>query len=367
MVCRKTEKDYLRSLKWGPEDHPDGTPRYLECTLEELLDEAEDDPQAMAFLNSFEVFYFGQTLYYVARPTMARLLRLCPKAQVIATIHRHPFGEGTLFGGEVSYSKRGDKDNAVVTQVNVQTGESYIHSDLSWLWNSSTKVWREGDDAFTWTFHKVSDDTWVIEMGFCPANLDERFEARKRSIGRWSAAFELNAQSLKQPLITGHTLPGATSRLIGGIPVVTFANTEVELRITNTRLLEYLKGVQAGKPRDATRLMELYSVARTQIANGQQHPGKLGFQCEADRVRDHVALAFVSGLESEVEVLRAIRLMSVSAEEHRHLTNGTGFHVSGKESAGITALKLARQANAVARSSDKVGSLLDTLLSVDSK
>jgi hypothetical protein len=364
-VALKTEKDFLRSLNWGDQFRPDGSRRYIEgsgALLEEILDEGRVQQRFGVVDTNKLTYYSKHTIYYLTDDEIASLLRV-EGSRMVALVHRHPDATGKMFNGECSYAKVGE--GTVVEQVNVLTGERYVHRDMSWLWSSTTKVKRTALGAFVWTFHMVSPETWIVVLTGCPSHLDERFSARARVLGVASAAAEMNDHA-EQPSPFPHpalaVLPSASCKLIGGIPIISFASMAVApVRLTCPMLFDFLFSTMVGKPRDSDRLHDLFALARSHISNGSDFPGKRNFNVAPPDIAGHVILAYVAGLQEETVLLRSLEFYRTWSHEHHALLDGAAVVVpdgQALESAGRTALSMLKRVNA----SRKAGDTFDGIL-----
>jgi len=301
------------------------------------------------------------TLYYLSDYQIASLLRPSG-SRMIALVHRHSGIQGSLFNGECTYGKKG----ATVEQVNALTGERYVHRDLSWLWDSSTKVVYTDAGGFVWTFHMVSKETWIIVLTATPV-MDERVVNRAKHVGFNSAAQEHETMSLA-PTSFPHpgvaSLPGAKCTMVGGVPIISFKNEMLPpVRFTCPELYEYLRLAQTGKPRDTERLCDLFSLARSHVANGSEFPGKRNFRCSSDDLPGHVALAYVSGVQMETDLLLAITSYNTIIRQHSALLDGAGVVVNhtGLPAKGHAAIQLMKRANEVRKRTDLVSGVLSAL------
>jgi len=353
----------LRSLKWGDATSPAGRLRYVEeaygITADlgitaEGLQEAGPDLVAGKDL----VWFCKHTMYYLTDEQICELVRPTG-SRILSIVHRHAKSSGELFGGECTYGKVGD----TVEQVNVLTGERYVHRDLSFLWDSTSKVVRTGSGAYTWTFHMVSVDTWIVELTGCPVNMDERFTARSRVVGSVGAAHELNTHAVapsRFPHPSLAALPMADCRMMGGVPLITFTDGILpDCKLTCPPLFEFLATNMVGKPRDTERLLDLYSLARTHVSNGQEFPGKRNFDVPYYEIASHVTLAYVSGLRNEVELLRAIEGYRVWSREHLALLDGAGLVLTTAPQTGVsTVVSGLKRVNAARRRGDTFDAIL---------
>jgi len=367
--ARMTEKDYIRALKWGPALDQQGNIRYVGSTTGDVI--ADIDPHragidpAFGLVSTDKLTYVSKhTLYYLSDAQIAGLLRPTG-SRMLALVHRHLGEQGSLFDGEATFGKIG----GCVEQVNRLTGERYVHRDLSWLWDSQTKVIRTDAGAFVWTFHMVSPETWIIELTGCPVGLDERMVSRSKSVGEHNAAIELNEHSLaptRFPHPALQQLPGAICRMVGGIPVVSFTSGVMPpVRLTCPDLYEYLCICQSGKPRDTDRLNDLFSLARSHVANGSEFPGKRNFNVAASDLPGHVVMAYVSGLKDETALFRSLEATRHLSKEHSALLDGNAVVLANlgdqPSLVGRSVLSVVKRANEVRKRSDAVSGLIAAL------
>jgi len=361
----KTEKDYLRALKWGMPHGPNGLRYIEECdglvqdlglTKSHLTQVFEHDVAGRDV-----TWFMRHTMYYSTDEQIAEMLSL-DGSRALAIVHRHPNVQDALFNGDCTYWKV----QGCVEQVNVLTGERYVHRDLSYLWDSTTKVVRTSKGAYTWTFHMVSADTWIIELVGCPNNMDERFRSRERVIGPAAASHEMNEHSLvptRFPHPALANLPKATALMVNGIPVIKFTDELLpDMKLTCPPLYEFLAQNMVGKPRDADRLRDLFALARSHLAGGSEFPGRRNFNVPVQDVATHVTLAFISGLENETLLYRAVEAHRTWIKEHDALINGAALVVTGKhETAARTAVNVLKRVNASRKQGDVVSGILSAL------
>jgi hypothetical protein len=368
-VARMTEKDYIRALGWGPSTDAQGALRYVSSVTGDVI--ADIDPHrggvdpAFGVTDTSKLTYVSKhTLYYLSDAQIAGLLRPTG-SRILALVHRHMGQQGTLFDGEASFGKI----SGCVEQVNKLTGERYVHRDLSWLWDSTSKVVRTDAGAFVWTFHMVSPETWIIELTGCPVGLDERLVARARAVGYRDASIEMNEQALSAsrfPHPALASLPGATCVMVGGVPIVRFGQGDLPpARFTCPELYEYLATVQVGKPRDPERLQDLFSLARSHVQNGSEFPGKRNFRVNHDDIAGHVVLAYVAGLKNEVDLLRSAEHYRHVMREHSALLDGSAIAVVDPRTeaslASRSAISIVKRANEIRKRTDVVDGLLTAL------
>jgi len=351
-----TEKDELRAAtKWGEPLAPDGRVRYREMFPQDLL--RGDEIEAT---REFDVFLFIHTLYYQDLVLLAALLALRPRKSVFkAVIHRHKEERGRMFGGEIEYVKQ----NGFVVQTNVETGERYTHRDMEWMFTSRSKVYRSGEHAFTWTFKKVTEETWIIEGASCSPRLDERFNAYVNSEGGVvRAAQRMNAEDLLPSNADGKYLPviaGAKSANVGGVIVITPYETGVPIPIKHFAFYEYLATSMVGKPRDEERLRDLYALARRENAVTSTFPGAKKFNVPHEDVADHVHLAFHTGVPRETMLLSAFAATKEQRRQHDRLANGANLNLGNAHGILGSALTVARVTNNARRAKDTFGAILD--------
>jgi hypothetical protein len=355
-----TEKDELRAaMKWDDPIATDGRVRYREMPMEDLLRGNEIDAT-----RDFDVFLFIHTLYYQDFHALSALLALRPRKSVFkAVIHRHKEDKGRMFGGEIEYVKQ----NGFVVQTNVETGERYTHRDMEWMFTSRSKVWRSGQHAITWTFKKVTEETWIIEGASCSPSRDERFVSYARSTGEEEAARRMNEEDLSPSNADGKYLPviaGATTTNVGGMIIVTPEETGVPIPIKHFDFFEYLATSMVGKPRDEERLRDLYALARRENAVTSTFPGAKKFNVRHEDVADHVHLAFHAGVARETMLLSAFASTSQQRRQHDRLANGAAISFGNAHGMVGSALTLARVANNSRKAKDTFGAILDGVESV---
>lgn len=364
-VCTKTEKDCIRALGWGAAVNGQGDTRYVRSRTGDVM--ADLDPTRSGVDAAFGVadttkltYFLAHTLYYLKDEEIAGLLQ--PEgSRMVAIVHRHEGQQGTLFNGECSYGKVG----LAVEQVNKLTGERYVHRDMSYLWTSSSKVVHTTAGSYVWTFHMVTKETWIVVLTGTPV-LDERVRSRVKAIGPVAAGNEIYEHSLS-PSPFPHpglaTLPGARCTLVGGVPVVTLNGTSLPpVRLTSPELYEFLRVAQVGKPRDPDRINELFSLARSHVANGSEFPGKLNFRCSADDLPGHVVLAYITGVTRETELLTALTIYGSAFKAHGALLDGSGMVVNGDSvTTGRTALQLLKRVNEAKKRGDVISGVIAAL------
>jgi hypothetical protein len=359
-------KAFIRNRKLGPVISAAGLLRYIHSTgsITQDFDLTRTHMRipGHTVLGENVTWAFKQSLYYFSDEQIQECLNL-ENSRALALIHRHPAETGKLFDGEATYAKI----NGCVQQTNTLTGESYTHRDLSWLWDSQQKVRYNNLGAFTWTFHMVSVDTWIIELVAIPKNLDERFAKIASFKGDNSATEELNSHDLK-PTHFPHpalaSLPAATCTMIGGIPVIKFTNVDLPAcRLRSEELYEFLCAAMVGKPRDPDRLQDLFSLARSHCLNASEFPGKRNFGVLANEIASHVILAFVSGLESETMLLRSLAAYDVVKREHSALLDGV--HITADrhapESTGQALFAGLKRINAARKAGDTFDGILNAI------
>lgn len=365
----KTERDYVRALNWGDETDDDGRVRYVLGN-----GNPADDP--VVGLRDDGVDFAGEdiagrnltwlsvhTIYYLTDEQIARLLKPAG-SRMLAVVHRHQHDNGSMFMGEMTYAR----ERGMVEQTNVHTGERYIHRDMSFLWQSQMKRVYTQEGAYAWTFNMVSLDTWIVVLTACPNDLDERFTARSRALGVRQAAWEMNEHD-QAPSKFDHpslaSLPCTTVTMVGSVPVIQlFGRKDLKYRLTNLDFFEYLAVKMVGRPRTAEIYQDLFSIARSSCDTlGSSVGGRL-FRVPWNEVADHVCLAFLSGIEREVELLRAVEAYSVTRKEQVSLANGRSIFrvgVHAPETMGKSLLTTAKHFNTVRKSSDVFTGILEAL------
>jgi hypothetical protein len=356
VVSLATEKDYLRqATKWGPLYDQNGNVRYHNMDVNDLVDPANAD-----WIRAYDVLLFIHTGYYIPMDMVARILHLGERTVAKFIIHRHKDEQGKLFNGECEYVNR----NEVVVQRNVATGERYVHASLEWMFRSVTKVWRTPFGAVAWTFKKVTDETWIIDIAACPNDLDERFGAYHREANDLNYACKrMNEESLMDIQHT-YRLPhvsGASVKTVGGVVCLYPDGMRVPLQLTNMAYYEYLTSSMIGKPRDKASLQDLFALARRENALTSTFPGSKRFDVPPDQVADHVVAAFLSGVERETELLAVLRSADEAVAVMDKLRSERAFDVHTNRGMVRTALKVTKELNEVRRAKDTFTAILDTI------
>jgi len=359
-VSIMVEKDNLRALAWPqaePQDWTEGETGNIFTDL--MWDEAAKEFNFFPLYDGVTLDFMSiHTLYYMTDEDIAKILSV-RGSRMIAVVHRHMADQGTMFAGEATYAKI----HGCVEQINTQTGERYVHRDLSFLWQSRTKVVHVADAAYTWTMHKVTDETWIIVLTGCVSR-DERFAKRKAVLGANGAANEVNESALA-PTHFPHPalaeLPTSTCTLVGGVPVIRVKGAQIpDVRLSCPKMLEYLKSHIVGKPRDSVRLQDLFSLARTHVADGSNFAGKQNFECPADEIAGHVILAYLSGVKSEMELLRAASAYHTFTREHNALLDMSAVVYDGSAvTTGRTAVGVAKRLNEARKKGDLFSAAID--------
>jgi hypothetical protein len=362
-VETKTARDCIRRLSWPAQFDNNGQQVYMEGTgdmVGDLFGIGADLKNLV--LPAPIVYFFRQSVYYMTDYDLARLLTL-RNSCAVAVVHRHANESGTLFNGEISYAKKA----GCVEQVNALTGERYYHRDISYLFDSKSKVVHTPAGSFAWTMHMVTKETWIIVYVGVPFSVEERVLKASRE-GTLNAVTAAVNEHDVQPSLFPHpalaSLPDASCHMIGGVAVVRVLGGDLPpVRLTSPELYEFLSKSIVGKPRDASRLADLFSLARTHVSGGSDFPGKMNFNCSSGDIAGHVSLAFVSGLSGEINLLRAVNCYHVASREHLSLLDGTALVTSASlpvEGTARAAVSMVKRVN-IAR---KQGDVLDGLVSI---
>jgi len=365
-IDRLSPKAFLRHRKVGDPTGNDGKLRYIEVSEGFELDFGATADGIMlgaerGFIPGPDITWtFKHSLYYLSDEDIQRCLNV-QGSRALAVIHRHVGTQGQLFDGECTFAKV----EGTVEQINVLTGEGYVHRDMSWLWDSRSKVNYNSLGAFTWTFHMVSEETWIVELVAVPTGIDERYAKQARTKGANGACEEMNAAALvpspfPHPALAD--MPDASCILVGGVPCITFADTRLpDCRVTSPQLYEFLLASVVGKPRDADRLQDLFSLARSHCLSTSEFPGKKNFGVRAADIAGHVFLAHVTGLKAETRMLRAAACHGVWAREHSALLDGVYMHSGGRESGLQSVVMAAKRVNQARKTGDTFDGILNAI------
>nr|QLC27601.1 putative methyltransferase [Erysiphe necator associated abispo virus 2] len=357
VVNLQTEKDYLRrNTKWGPLHDAAGAVRYHTMGIDDLVDVAN-----AGWVAQFDTLLMIHTGYYVDMAKLATLLSRGERTVAKLIVHRHRSEQGKLFNGEVEYVNRHD----FVVQRNVVTGERYIHPSLEWMFRSTSKVWRCATGALTWTYKRVTDETWIIDVSACPVDLDERFDAYVHQYegDRSRAAARMNDESLLDVAMTVRppSLPDSDVSTDGGVVLLKPSGLGRQLRLTNMPYYEYLYSSMVGKPRDKANLSDLFALARRENSLTSTFPGSRRFEVPPDEVADHVIAAFLSGVQRETELLGVLRAADKDVSVMTKLASSEHLDVSTNRGKIKTAIKGAKAFNEIRTARDTFSAILETV------
>jgi len=291
------------------------------------------------------------------------IVNLTRYAPLHAIIHKHPVGEDFLFGQEIHYTN----DGAMVTQTNVETGESYRHQSMMWLWDNKLKVHREGEGSFTWELQKFTNETWIVTFVKCRGTMDEGvrnritrgdYESRCRvfaQANRWSESAATSAPT-KIELPTGSVIRAGPA----GVFVLP-GDENKELRLTNPKYVEMLRKSIVGKPRNGGTLRDLYALARREADKEGMYPGSGKYSVKAKDISDHVTFAFLVDVTNENLNMASIALRANDLATQRAATrDATSAMAPGTRTLPLTASKIAAAAMRLA-GKNSFALLADTL------
>jgi hypothetical protein len=346
LVNIETERDELRAVyKWGPMHGADGQLRYHLGPVDqfaELVDEAEQGEESPLYAGYLSI----HTLYYLTEQQISKLLGPAGKfplgrgRKLVAVVHRHKqnvhmtedgervhAGDTSMFGGEIRY----EHDGISIKQTNVETGESYRHRSIDWLWTSETKVWRDpaSNWAFSWDLQKFTEDTWIVKFAAVTADRDEGMRNRVVANMRegmtalrarrmvYDKENQREAVAIVQPPIQVRTGVVATQQ---GVVTIAYPGLEEQLKITSVPMFQYLRNEVSGKPRDDKQLQNLYAVARRHLKGQSKFPGSLEFDVHVGTLSDHVIGAFLADVSQENKMLSCVAVAASDLRMQRSLT-----------------------------------------------
>jgi len=354
LVSLASEKDYLRkNTKWGPANDANGNPRYHNMRFEDAL--VEENRQ---WISEFDVFLFIHTAYYVDMARMVDLLSRNQNSVAKLLVHRHKHEQGKLFDGEVEYTSR----RGYIVQRNVATGERYTHASMEWLFTSSTKVWRSETGAVTWSFKRVTDETWLVDMAWCPNDLDERYRSYAHHDGPRSATHRMNEESMIETCtLDPPVLPEGEIFTFGGIVCVKPSGLGRSLRLTNMDYYGYLCSAIVGKERSQDTLKDLFALARRENSLTSTFPGAKRFEVPVGDVADHVVAAFLAGVSREIELHSVLQAAQSMLRDHDNLAKGNVVNLTSSSSTFKSAVRVAKEVNDIRRSKDLTTALLEAV------
>jgi len=241
----------------------------------------------------------NHALYYYSFGEINKLLHLNPDSVLYATVHKLAGQSGSLNCGEQTYTK--DFVTGKVTQVNVDTGETYTHGDPApWF-----KKFSYADEfgAIAWTINKGCDDTYILtitstEPRLVPEdnwhngrivfkNEDEVLIVTKPEVADPPPAYPVEEVELK------------TSDLLSGY----HEEKVIKVRITHPELFKTLEHYMINKPRNARTLQDLTAKAHREAGNNKLVGANGKIKVDPDDLKRMVAIAWGKGAQLEDDML----------------------------------------------------------------
>lgn len=292
-----TKDSIRRKTRWGPM-MSDGVVRWEEMTLYDMYrNEANRDR-----FSCYDAFLMNHSLYYYDFSEIVRLLHLNSDSVLYATLHKLEGQSGSVNCGEQSYTK--DFVTGKVTQVNVETGESYTHNDPApWFKQFS---YADENGAIAWTVNKGCDDTYVFTITACPKKLvPEANWANGRII------FESNDEVLvvtnpevaePPPAYAEEEVVLKTSQLLPGY----HQDKTLVIKITHPKLYKTLCHFMINKPRNARTLTDLTSKAHREAGNNTLVGSNGKVDVSPPDLTRMIAAAWMSGVGLEDDMIRFV-------------------------------------------------------------
>jgi len=299
----------------------DGVVRWEEMTLYDMY---RNEANCSRFAN-YDAFLMNHSLYYYDFSEVVRLLHLNQDAVLYATLHKLEGQSGSVNCGEQTYTK--DFVSGKVTQVNVETGESYTHNDPApWFKQFS---YADENGAIAWTVNKGCDDTYVFTITSCPRKLvPEANWANGRII------FESNDEVLvvtnpevaePPPAYVEEEVLLKTSQLMPGY----HEEKTVKIKITHPKLYKTLLHFMINKPRNARTLTDLTAKAHREAGNNTIYGTNGKVDVSPQDLTRMIAAAWMSGAGLEDDMIRLVSSASgVAASSLNSTLSGKSLMVN---------------------------------------
>jgi len=218
------------------------------------------------------------------------------------------------------YSRKHGKE--IVQQINVNDGEMYCHPNIykQFALNSfAQRQYREdGQDlGISWEITPDTDDHYTVQM----SSFRQSMINPDHNIDYDADFHEALDDEVKEPVWVESKRNGPICYLPD--PSGRFK----ELNVTHPELVMKLVAMAAGKSRLGKEgeilLQAMFNNAKNLVNPGAVFPGLESINVNPVDIGDHVASAFVTGIEHETQALSAIDSMKVAISKHaKSLTPG---------------------------------------------
>lgn len=292
-----TKDSIRRKTRWGPM-MANGVHRWEEMTVYDMYRNAQNRERFAAY----DVFLMNHVLYYYDMSEIVRLLHLNCDSVLYATVHKLPGQSGSLNCGEQTYSK--DFVTGKVTQVNVETGETYLHSDPApWF---EKFAYADENGAIAWTINKGCDDTYILTITSTEPRLvpescwrngriifkndEEVLVVTNPEVAEPPPAYAEEEVELK----TSDLLPGYHEEKI------------IKVKITHPPIYKQLKHFMINKPRNIKTLTDLTAKAHREAGNNTLYGSKGKVDVESEDLTRMIACAWGKGAALEDDMIRFV-------------------------------------------------------------
>lgn len=315
-----TKDSIRRKTRWGPM-MSDGQVRWEEMTLYDMY---RNDANRDRF-SQYDAFLMNHSLYYYTFGEINKLLHLNPDSVLYATMHKLDGQSGSLNCGEQTYTK--DFVSGKVTQVNVETGETYTHGDPApWF---SKFSYADEFGAIAWTINKGCDDTYILTVTSTEPRLvpednwhngriifksnDDVLIVTKPEPVDLPPAYAVEEVELK----TSDLLPGYHEEKV------------VKVRITHPKLYKSLQHFMINKPRNVRTLQDLTAKAHREAGNNPLVGSNGKVDIDPGDLSRMIAVAWAKGAELEADMISFVEsTYGQKMAQHNATLSGKSLNVT---------------------------------------
>jgi len=317
-----TKDSIRRKTRWGPMMR-DGVVRWEEMTLYDMYRNKENQDR----FSHYDAFLMNHSLYYYTFGEINKLLHLNPDSVLYATIHKLDGQSGTLNCGEQTYTK--DFVSGKVTQVNVETGETYTHGDPApWF---SKFSYADEFGAIAWTINKGCDDTYILTITSTEPRLvpeDNWLNGRIifKSQDQEEVLIVTNPEVADPPpayavqeveLKTSDLLPGYHEEKV------------ITVRITHPKLFRALQHFMINKPRNVRTLQDLTAKAHRDAGNNTYVGSNGKVDVDPETLTKMIAVAWGKGAELEADMISFVEAtFGGKVAAHNSFLSGKSLSIS---------------------------------------
>jgi hypothetical protein len=289
-----TKDSIRRKTRWGPM-LANGVIRWEEMTVYDMY----RNEQNRARFAHYDTFLMNHVLYYYEFSEIVRLLHINPNSTLLATVHKLPGQSGSINDGEQTYSK--DFVTGKVTQKNVETGESYSHSDPAPWFNQF--AYADENGAIAWTINKGCEDTYILTITSTEPRLVPEECWRNGTI-----IFKNDEEVLvvtnpevaePPPAYAEEEVELTTSDLLPGYGT----EKRVKFKIVHPPIYKTLRHYMINKPRNARTLTDLTAKAHREAGNNKLYSTRGKLDIDPDDLTAMIAAAWGKGAKLEADMI----------------------------------------------------------------